>query len=60
MDRIKNITNTQPWTAYEEYLVLSHIVPDEQLSIFINRSLNAIYKKRTRLLSRINTDDIYE
>lgn len=50
MNNIDNIINSEPWTTYEEYLVLSHIIPDEQLSEFINRSVNSINCKRKRLI----------
>ena len=50
---LNHIYTDEPWTAYEEYLVMSHITTDEQLSNFINRSLNSIHIKRSRLLNKI-------
>lgn len=55
-DRIKNITNSSPWTAYEEYLVLSHIVSDEEISKLIGRSKPSIRAKRIRLLAKLKNN----
>lgn len=55
-DRIKNITNSSPWTAYEEYLVLSHIVSDEEISKLIGRSKHSIRAKRIRLLAKLKNN----
>jgi hypothetical protein len=42
------------WTSTEDELVLAHIMPDRELSSKINRSVNAIQKRRCIIKDRVS------
>lgn len=49
-----------PWTKQEDILVIQHNIPDKELSVKIQRSMNAILTRRNRLKNKIINNVIKE